>query len=109
MLHVWVQDCMTRVFPNQKPPGALRKEIQLRAARNEVACFQIGVSGPPNDLNDLRVEASDLASESGEKIPKESVDVLYAEYVPVHWHSAGNSPEDLEGEITEVGLAMGHE
>ncbi len=97
MFHVWAQDCMTRIFADQKPPEDLKKEMRLHAAQNEVACFQIGISAPPNDLNDLHIEASDLVSESGETIAKENVDVLYAEYVPVHWHSAGNSPDDLEG------------
>ena len=78
MLRVWVQDCMTRVFPNQNPPEYPKKEIRLYAARNEVACFQIGVSGPPDELNDLCVEVSDLTSESGERISGENVDVLYA-------------------------------
>jgi len=98
MLHVWAQDCMTRIFPHDNLPQNPKKEMQICAARNEVGCFQIGVSGPPNDLNDLHIEASDLVSESGETISKEDVDVFYAEYVPVHWHSAGNSPDDLEGQ-----------
>jgi len=98
MLHVWTQDCMTRIFPDQNPPEHLKKEMRLHVARNEVGCFQIGVSGPPDDLNDLRVEASDLVSGSGGTIAKENIDIPYAEYVPVHWHSAGNSPDDLEGQ-----------
>ena len=97
MLHVWVQDCMTRIFPDQEPPENPKKEMCLHIARNEVGCFQIGISGLPTDLNDLRVEVSALVSESGERITKENIDVLYAENVPVHWHSAGNTPDDLDG------------
>jgi hypothetical protein len=88
---------MSRIFPHQDPPEQAQKDIQLHVAHNEVGCFQIGVTGPPNELNDLHIEASDLISESGDKIGKENIHVLYAEYVPVHWHSAGNSPDDLEG------------
>ena len=98
MFHIWVQDCMTRIFPHQGPPERLSKAVHLHAAGNEVACFQIGVSGAPNELNDLHAEVSDLVSESGVKIGKGNIDILYAEYVPVHWHSAGNSPDDLEGQ-----------
>ena len=98
MLHVWAQDCMTRIFPNQNAPEHLMKEMCLRVAHNEVECFQIGVSGPPEALNDLHVEASDLVSTSGEAIAKDDIDVLYAEDVPVHWHAEGNPPEDLEGQ-----------
>jgi len=98
MLHVWTQDCMTRIFANQDPPENKKKDVLLHVAGNEVGDFQIGISGPPDDLNDLSIKASDLVSESGEKISKENVDLLYAEYVPVHWQSAGNSPDDLEGQ-----------
>jgi hypothetical protein len=98
MLNVWTQDCMTRIFPNQALPENMSREIRLQLARNEVGDFQIGISGPPDGLNDLSVEASDLVSEDGKRISKENVDVLYAEYVPVHWHSAGNTPDDLEGQ-----------
>lgn len=98
MVHVWAQDCMTRIFPHQNPPEHGKRKMRLHIAQNEVGCFQIGVSGPPEGLNDLHIEVSDLASASGEIIAKENIDVLYAEYVPVHWHSAGNAPEDLEGQ-----------
>ena len=98
MLNVWVQNCMTRIFPNEKPTEPLEKETHLHVAGNEVGCFQIGVSGPPEGLGDLNVEATDLVSESGDVIAKESIDVRYAEYVPVHWHSGENIPDDLEGQ-----------
>ena len=98
MLYVWTQDCMTRIFPNQEPPDDMKKSVRLHIAGNEVGDFQIGISGSPNDLNDLHAEASDLVSGSGEIISKENIDILYADLVPVHWHSAGNSPDDLEGQ-----------
>jgi len=98
MLRVWTQDCMTRIFPNSRIPEYAEKEVLVRGAKNEVACFQIGVHGPSRELNDLRVETSDLKSESGAVISKENIDVLYAGYVPVHWHSAGNTQDDLEGQ-----------
>ena len=98
MLKVWTQDCMTRIFANQKPPEPVKKEMCLHVARNEVGCFQIGAYSPSGGLEKLRVKASDLVSASGEKIAKEDIDVLFGEYVPVHWHSAENPPEDLEGE-----------
>lgn len=97
MLKIWTQDSMNRIFPNQKASDR-GKDVKLNIAHNEVESFQIGISGPPNDLNDLKVEVSELVSESGAKIQKEKVEVLFAEYVPVHWHSAGNSPDDLEGQ-----------
>jgi hypothetical protein len=77
-------------------PEYAEKEVLLRGAKNEVACFQIGVHGPSRELNDLRVETSDLISESGKVLSKESIEVLYAGYVPVHWHSSGNTQDDLE-------------
>ena len=49
-------------------------------------------------LNDLRVEASDLVSAQGKTIPKKKIDILYGEYVPVPWHTAESPPEDLEGQ-----------
>jgi hypothetical protein len=97
MIRIWAQDCMTRIFPNTKIPEHTEKEAFVRSARNEVACFQIGISALSRDLNDLRVETADLVSQSGEIISKDDIDVLYAGYVPVHWHSAWNEPDDLEG------------
>ncbi len=70
MLHIWTQSCMNRIFADQEPPESKKKDVLLHVARNEVGDFQIGISGPPNDLNDLSAEASDLVSESGETIAK---------------------------------------
>ena len=98
MFKVWAQDCMTRIFPHHKPPESAGNSIHIQAAGNEIGCFQIGVSADPDALNDLRVEASDLLSDSGSKITKDNIEILYAGYVPVHWHSAGNKPYDLEGQ-----------
>lgn len=96
-LTVWTQGCMTRIFPDQAiPPGGPRP-VLLHAARGEVEAFQIGVHGVPADLNDIYAMPSDLVSPTGATIPSEAVEVLYPEYVPVHWHSAGNAPDDLEG------------
>ncbi|MBD3182076.1 DUF4091 domain-containing protein [Candidatus Poribacteria bacterium] len=97
MLRIWTQDCMSRIFPHQKPPEESSNEFSLQAAGNEIACFQIGITGPPDDLNDINIEASALSDSSRNEISKDKVEVMYAEYVPVHWHSAGNSPDDLEG------------
>ena len=98
MFKVWAQDCMTRIFPHHKPPESAGNSVHIQAAGNEVGCFQIGVSADPDALNDLRVESSDLVSDSGSKITKDNIEILYAGYVPVHWHSAGNKPHDLEGQ-----------
>ena len=98
MFKVWAQDCMTRIFPHSKPSEYAENSIFVRSAGNEVACFQIGVYGTPEGLNDLRVETADLISPSGDKIQKSNIEILYAGYVPVHWHSAGNPPNDLEGQ-----------
>ncbi|HIE25661.1 TPA: hypothetical protein EYP66_00060, partial [Candidatus Poribacteria bacterium] len=96
-LSIWTQNCMSRIFPHQViPQGELTSPL-LYAARNEVEAFQIGVHGPTESLNDLQAEAHDLVAEKGECIPRECVEILFAEYVPVHWHSAGNTREDLEG------------
>ena len=100
MLRIWTQDCMTRIFPNTSIPEHAEKEAFMRSAKNEVACFQIGISAQSHDLNDLRVEISDLVSESGETISKDKIEILYAGYIPVHWHSAWNDPNDLEGIAT---------
>lgn len=94
---IWAQDSMSRIFPHQTGPRTGGDRIALWAARNEVESFQIGVHGRPDLLNDLRADASDLVSEDGAKIEKARVEVLYGEYVPVHWHSPGNVPDDLEG------------
>lgn len=97
MLKIWTQGSMTRIFPDQKPQENSKKDVKLYIAHNEVESFQIGINAPANELNDLKVEASEMVSETGAKIPKKNIDVLYAENVPVHWYSAGNSPDDLEG------------
>jgi hypothetical protein len=97
MLRIWTQDSMTRIFPTTRVPEFPEKEAFIRSAKNEVACFQIGVTAPSRDLNNLKVETVDLVSESGGIIAKDDVEVLYPGYVPVHWHSAGNDPDDLEG------------
>ena len=97
-LSIWTQNCMSRIFPHQAIPQGKLTPPLLYAARNEVEAFQIGVHGSPESLNDLQVEAHDLVTEKGECIPRDCVDILFAEYVPVHWHSAGNTREDLEGQ-----------
>ena len=97
-LSIWTQHSMSRIFPHQSiPQGELTPPL-LCAARNEVEDFQIGVHGPSEALNDLQAEAHDLVTEKGECISRECVDILFADYVPVHWHSAGNTREDLEGQ-----------
>jgi hypothetical protein len=89
---------MSRIFPHDKGVGRVVERVRLYAARNEVEAFQIGVHAEPaNALNDLSAQASDLTSSDGARISSEHVEILYADYVPVHWHSAGNPPEDLEG------------
>ncbi|HNS33369.1 MAG TPA: DUF4091 domain-containing protein [bacterium] len=94
---VWVQDCMHRIFPDQKVPDIPRKKISLQAAGNEVACFQAGICGVSDRMEDLQVVVTDIVSAQGKIIPKEKTDIFYAEYVPVHWNSWGSPPEDLEG------------
>ena len=98
---VWVQDCMTRILPNRQSRKR-KKEIKLAVAGNEVACFQVGIRGLAEKLSDLKVgfsvEVSEIASPKGNIIPRDSVDVLYSEYVPVHWNSLDNPPGELEGE-----------
>jgi hypothetical protein len=89
---------MTRIFPHSKVQENTDKSVFLRSAKNEVACFQIGLtSAISRDLNNLKIQVSDMLSASGEVLPKENIEVLYAGYVPVHWHSAGNIESDLEG------------
>ncbi|MCK9266805.1 DUF4091 domain-containing protein [bacterium] len=98
---IWVQNSMIRILPNCKPKTK-KKEIEITTAGNEVACFQVGVKGLSEKLRDLKVEfnveVGDIISKEGDVIPNSSVEVLYTEYVPVHWNSAGNPPEELEGE-----------
>jgi len=96
-LSIWVEDYMSRIFPHQRIPRRKLTPPLLYAARNEVEAFQLAINGPPNQLNEIQAEAEDLVNDKGEKISSESIDILFAEYVPVHWHSAGNTPEDLEG------------
>ena len=96
--NVWTQDCMSRIFPHQRIPKRGVGKPMLYAARGEVEAFQIGVHADPNALNSLEAEASDLVTTKGEVIASDAVEVLFAEYVPVHWHSAGNTPQDLEGQ-----------
>ena len=98
VFHVWTQGCMSRIFPHDKGTGHVAEKAHLYAARNEVEAFQIGVHATPSDgLNDLSAQASDLTMADGTRIPAGNVEILYADYVPVHWHSAGNAPDDLEG------------
>jgi len=88
---------MSRIFPHQPIPAGELTPPLLCVAGNEVEDFQIGVHGPSESLNDLQAKAEDLVSENGACIPSECVDILFADYVPVHWHSAGNTSDDLEG------------
>jgi len=94
---IWVQDCMSRILPFQKVPDDMKKKIYLQAAGNETACFQIGMCGVRSRLLHLKVIPTDIKSLEGAVIPKENIDILYAELVPVHWNSWGSPPEDLEG------------
>jgi len=97
-LHIWTQDCMTRIFPHQRVPRRGAGKPALCAAQGEVEAFQIGIHGDAKALNELTAEASELAGPRGASLPAAAVEVLFAEYVPVHWHSAGNDPTDLEGQ-----------
>jgi hypothetical protein len=96
-LTVWTQGCMSRIFPHQDIPTGGPQPTFLHAARGEVEAFQIGVHGAPDGLNDIRAEASDLVCGPGATIAADCINILYPEYVPVHWHSAGNDTDDLEG------------
>jgi len=39
---LWMQDPMTRIFPNDVPPNTSRRAFELTAARGEVECCQVG-------------------------------------------------------------------
>lgn len=94
---VWVPPSMRRVFPHDQPGRTAVTAADLACARNEVEAFQVAAHGESVELNEFHVEASDLKTETGRRLPSECVEVLYAEYVPVHWHSPGNTSADLEG------------
>ncbi len=96
-VRVWAQDSMSRIFPHQTAPRHGGRHIVLRAARNEIEDFQVGVCGPPRRLDALRATASPLKGPTGAVIPPEQIDILFADYVPVHWHSPDCAPDDLEG------------
>ena len=89
---IWAQDCLSRIFPHTSPSEPTTG-IFLSAAKGEVACFQVGVRSEEG-LREVRAEAGELRSE-GSHLPEG--EVLYQEYVPVHWHTSGNPPDDLEG------------
>jgi hypothetical protein len=96
-VRIWAQDSMTRIFPQQTAPRHGGRHVLLQAARNEIEDFQIGVCGPPRQLNEVRATASPLTAEGGAVIDAGQLDMLYADYVPVHWHSPDCAPDDLEG------------
>lgn len=95
---VWTQSCMSRIYPHQRIPWRNLGKPALYAAQGEVEAFQIGLHAEGQALNEVEVEAGDLTGPRGARIPASAVEVLFAEYVPVHWHSAGNRPDDLEGQ-----------
>ena len=96
-MKAWIVDCMHRVFPKDMPRQRAKLEVELWAARNEWECFQVGLHAAPNQLRELRADASDLKA-GRRTIPAECVETLWPDYVPVHWNSANNDPADLDGE-----------
>ena len=96
-ISIWTQSCMSRIYPHHSPPNRRLEDFTLYGAGNETVCFQIGVHGRLSELNSLTAEATGLATKSGQTISVNLIDILYPELVPVHWHTAGVEPGDLEG------------
>ena len=96
-ISIWTQSCMSRIYPHHNPPNRRSEDFTLYGAGNETVCFQIGVHGRLSELNSLTAEATGLKAEAGQTIPVDVIDTLYPELVPVHWHTAGVEPGDIEG------------
>lgn len=77
---------MHRIFPHQRPPRRPQHAIRLFAAGNEVACFQIGLSGVPDQVQTVQVHVEAFRSANGAEIPKRRIEVFSQEYVPARWH-----------------------
>jgi len=76
-----VLNSMERIGQDQKPYGA--DKVQIKAARNEVESFQVVVAALAENINVVRVEASDLLGQDGSKISKDSIRLFREEYVRV--------------------------
>ena len=95
-IRLWLQDPMTRIFPDTSAPGGRAGGFELSACRGEVECFQIGIRTEGISPNYLKAEAIELKGRQGATIPTENVDILYPEFVPVKWATQGQSPDDIE-------------
>ncbi len=81
LLPIWAQREMRRIFADTPAPKKPSRRIQLNCARNEYACFQVGLRKRP-DYGRLEFEASDLVGSAG-RIPSRCVKVFCQFDVPV--------------------------
>lgn len=95
-LTVWAQGPMTRVFPHDGAPDDPAESHSIKAARGEAEMVQVGIH--TEGFRPVRLEASvsDLTGPGGAIIPASSVDVFYAEYVPVKTTTDDQLPGDVE-------------
>lgn len=96
VLKLWTQGPMVRIFPHDPVPQPARKQIAISAARGECECSQIGVHTAGFAVNSLTAEAGDLSGPRGSRIPAANIDILYPEYVPAKWPTAGQDASDVE-------------
>jgi hypothetical protein len=96
-LHNWSSDTDFGIAPAH-PVIKLRKDalfplpfadqIEISLARNEYESFQLAILPFGKELNNLKVEVSDLSGKNGNVISKNSIETFLVDYHRIDWQSA---------------------
>jgi len=99
---IYIQDCLTKVFP-EKPYflGEAKEEIHLSAARNEFESVQVSLAAINQELKEVEFIKKDLTQENGSGlISQDRVKIFLVEYASTkkpyyNTHRVGLWPDPL--------------
>ena len=91
---LWTEDCLTKVFQEDKKPENATQEIVIHAARGEYEAAQIAVSPRDDSIGGLRATCTPLKKENSEKTLS-APRVRYVDSVPIGKNSWQTPPDQL--------------
>lgn len=78
---IFVKNYLDKIYPNTVPqPGEIKNELNAFATLGEYEPTTFAVY-PLKDLKEVRIKVEDLISSTGDKIPRENIDVRIVRYM----------------------------
>jgi hypothetical protein len=93
-LQLWAVDALTKVFPNDAPPGNAETVVRIEAARNETEAGQLVLRCDSHHLLSVAVTFGPLQPVGG-GYPLAGAQARFVGHVPVRENTTGTPPEHL--------------